>query len=407
VWCTSPDRPLDSTPWIPLQKLLHRPWWRRAWIVEEATTAKSAWTTSAWCGRQRLLLGFFELAHHYFSKAARIDPGTFTPIYSLKLEILMAIQSQRHDPKSEGDLDLLTLLRLARSYSATDAKDKVYSILAAAVDDQDRGLRPDYSRPTDEIYVDLAMHLINRDRTLDVLGFCDMDSNTFGLPSRVPDWSSNPRRWHLCKRHLRPGGFYSKVYNANKGSVARAQFSPDHRVLRIEGFMFDDVSQAAKARTGTSDEDVAHDWACTALADDSLEYIGGGTRLNAFQHTLRADVEEDNARFSYRGASITWPERVDGEYSSSVFQNPNIVNKMTCGRRLIKTSSGYVGIVPSYTEPGDIVCILSGGQTPFILREEEHHHLLVGECYIHGIMDGEAVTAFDEGNGRRSVFDIW
>ena len=54
------------------------------------------------------------------------------------------------------------------------------------------------------------------------------------------------------------------------------------------------------------------------------------------------------------------------------------------------------------TAPGDSVWILDGGPTPFVLRDventsakaEEPHArrmMLVGECYVHGIMHGEAL----------------
>jgi hypothetical protein len=40
---------------------------------------------------------------------------------------------------------------------------------------------------------------------------------------------------------------------------------------------------------------------------------------------------------------------------------------------------------------GDMVCVMLGCCTPFLLRKLEHgpHHTLVGEAYVHGIMGGE------------------
>lgn len=38
------------------------------------------------------------------------------------------------------------------------------------------------------------------------------------------------------------------------------------------------------------------------------------------------------------------------------------------GRRVCITSEGYVGLVPSLTQKDDIIAILLGAQTPFILR---------------------------------------
>lgn len=40
------------------------------------------------------------------------------------------------------------------------------------------------------------------------------------------------------------------------------------------------------------------------------------------------------------------------------------------GRRLFHTSRGYVGIGLALLQAGDMVCALSGGTTPFILRQD-------------------------------------
>lgn len=55
------------------------------------------------------------------------------------------------------------------------------------------------------------------------------------------------------------------------------------------------------------------------------------------------------------------------------------------------------GLCPPDTKAGDLICILHGCSVPVILREEEDGFVkLVGESYVHGKMDGEAVTDFEE-----------
>ena len=42
--------------------------------------------------------------------------------------------------------------------------------------------------------------------------------------------------------------------------------------------------------------------------------------------------------------------------------------------------------------------ILLGASLPFVLRPaEESRYSLIGDCYMHGIMDGEAMTDLDPG----------
>ena len=43
---------------------------------------------------------------------------------------------------------------------------------------------------------------------------------------------------------------------------------------------------------------------------------------------------------------------------------------------------------------GDRVCVLFGGQVLYLLRTKsgDVEHEFIGECYVHGNVDGEAVT---------------
>lgn len=77
------------------------------------------------------------------------------------------------------------------------------------------------------------------------------------------------------------------------------------------------------------------------------------------------------------------------------------VHQFLAGRRIIVTSQGYVGLAPDDVHKGDLVCCLAGAQVPFILREHPgslQHFQLIGECYIHGIMNGEACNKLKKGD---------
>ena len=66
------------------------------------------------------------------------------------------------------------------------------------------------------------------------------------------------------------------------------------------------------------------------------------------------------------------------------------------GRRFSTTREGYIGLAPSRTRAGDVVCVIKGANVPFILRPRgENKYILVGECYFHGIMHGEVMLRKD------------
>lgn len=57
-------------------------------------------------------------------------------------------------------------------------------------------------------------------------------------------------------------------------------------------------------------------------------------------------------------------------------------------------------------QPGDIVCILFSGPVPFILRRDGEYYKLVGGCYVHGIMYGEAVNMRRDGLLDEELFRL-
>jgi hypothetical protein len=62
-----------------------------------------------------------------------------------------------------------------------------------------------------------------------------------------------------------------------------------------------------------------------------------------------------------------------------------------------KDKSPSFGLCPPDTKVGDIICILHGCSVPVVLREKQGGYMsLVGEAYVHGVMDGEALEAFRE-----------
>ena len=60
-------------------------------------------------------------------------------------------------------------------------------------------------------------------------------------------------------------------------------------------------------------------------------------------------------------------------------------------KRIVTTRAGFIGAVPTSSRIGDAVFVLPGARVPFILRKrDDGTYRLLGECYVHGIMQGEA-----------------
>lgn len=51
-----------------------------------------------------------------------------------------------------------------------------------------------------------------------------------------------------------------------------------------------------------------------------------------------------------------------------------------------------MGLIPGAALQGDLIAIFLGAGTPFVLgKSDAGVHVVAGECYIHGIMNGEAL----------------
>lgn len=80
----------------------------------------------------------------------------------------------------------------------------------------------------------------------------------------------------------------------------------------------------------------------------------------------------------------------------ALYESPAFPRKMAISKEM-----GYVGMVPKGTRTGDLLVIFWGAEVPFVLRERLGvdgvvEYQIVGDCYVHGVMDGEGVNGKHE-----------
>ena len=72
------------------------------------------------------------------------------------------------------------------------------------------------------------------------------------------------------------------------------------------------------------------------------------------------------------------------------------LNEMTTGRKFFVSSDRYMGLTPTGTQLEDRICVIRGCNVPFVVRPQVADGVyLVGECYVHGLMRGEAMRCED------------
>lgn len=68
----------------------------------------------------------------------------------------------------------------------------------------------------------------------------------------------------------------------------------------------------------------------------------------------------------------------------------NAISLFQWDRTYFASELGYVGWVPCHAEVGDLICAFIGSRFPFVVRPCGDGYRLIGACYMHGIMEGQA-----------------
>lgn len=87
---------------------------------------------------------------------------------------------------------------------------------------------------------------------------------------------------------------------------------------------------------------------------------------------------------------------------NSQFAFASAVGNLCRNRSFFVTNDGYFGLAPPGTQKGDVICVLLGCELPLIVRPMVDTYLLVGSCYVYGMMLGEMLECVDEGRLRIS-----
>ena len=325
----------------------------------------------------------------------------------------------------------------------------------------------DYKKSVFEVCRDFLAFTINRSHSLDMI--CRPwapDDNM--LPSWIPRLSGKAFRLSTNKTYRRvnadplvrsPGwdrGHYNAAPNTKVLPIPRKS-SDSNRILRVNGFAFDKIGEKYTPATAGI---IPAEWLGAGGWNDMNSYpreyfwrtLVGNRDAHGQKppsHWIRACKDAFNRRPT--GGALNTGEVLTSNCPSPTADFLERVQCMVWERRLVslcgsKGSCGTeqqvstLGLAPSKCKKGDLVCILFGCSVPVLLRKfindrparkgskctydqvdchcdpdikrsengtpTNVHYEFIGECYVHGMMDGEAFRVQKANSLKYQMFDL-
>lgn len=407
-------------------------WWERLWTVQEYALAQRVVFQ---CGK-RLLSGELlsescrSLWNHGNSCCRRPYLNIEHEETDLSLNDCFDRLSCLYTVQTFKDkYSFLTIVAFFRHRRVTDSRDKIYGMLGLATDRYTRLIEPDYTRSLEQVFEAAALASVDRTGKLEFL------SHLFGqrqlkLPSFVPDWTASISSHRHHSSHY---GWLACVnlYKASGGRSAEFNLVAAGKAV-TRGIIFDTITTTGSSIDFLPHEEVLNEMrhlADAAHCPEGSYNHTSETRETAFWRTMcgSMDIEiKDSSQYFCRLRGLTdfsrfekwqvWydaPSALrDALYNDDVNTVNQVFRAITVGRRFITTEKGYIGFAPEQCDKGDYVAVLPGGNVPYILRPEpvadalrDHGHgssscyTILGDSYVHGIMDGEAFDLVDETEG--------
>ncbi|KAH8197230.1 hypothetical protein TruAng_008588 [Truncatella angustata] len=442
---------LLSHNWKPLASLLERPWFRRKWVVQETSLAREAimyagrielpWNSVGLLSFKLESLGAIQLAVQTQQNREKVgDRGSNASDTQSRMPAL--IQKLIHNATVmllikhySGMGTLFDCIVATVGFLCTDDRDHVYALLS--LPGRPSGVVPDYKLSKDDVFQQFAAKEIAETQSLKLLGlapdkllFSRPRTPRLGIPSWVPDLRLLGEMDTLMSYNIR-----EQLFHAGGLSKPIISFSGGGKVLQCQGREFDvvkvalptymemclserpelwdspiggapiDSSEASVQRIGR--------WAVDRyeLAGRPFEAVpADAERSKAFTRTMLCgmtgmrDQPSADTIDAFPPLMEYYTDRAEGKTADYVkypadklkyvVSLENAVLGMAGGRKFCVTRDGRFGQLPYDAQIGDRLCVLVGAEVPFVVRPDGHGmYELIGECYVDGVMDGEALKA--------------
>ncbi|KAH6682463.1 heterokaryon incompatibility protein-domain-containing protein [Halenospora varia] len=411
---------LTDPKWEILTKFFGRSWFSRVWVFQEVVLAKQA---TLFCGKKSISWEDLSLALNGMVHTLR----PVSPAVNYANPLFMGMK--RETMREEGNIDFLELLNTLKDFDCTDPRDRVYGVLGMT--SRPSGLPwldVDYSLSTTELFRKTTIAVLKDNSIgLDVLLFAQQPHRLKGLPSWSPDWTSRlPSKYLASPSWFRaagvrdsstqPAGFSISDDNttidviasivcsiAKLGSAMPAEAETDQELEILEQKacvyeewreMIRDAEFRAPVYEGQSIEEafwrtlvVDSGEPMTERADQSMEfnYKHFYSKLRFARRGFFKDMLDDPVVARKYSGGLCMMFGLQDPYFKAFYRASTHVRGYRFG---ILDSMGWFCLVPESAEEGDSIYVIKGLDVPFVVRGKGDGRVLIGPCFVQGLMDG-------------------
>lgn len=412
IWADWYPKRMSNINFRSTQKILQRPWFRRVWVLQEAALNENV---TFYCGKESIpkyiLWAGARMVVALMNKVASLERATFGD--SVAQTDFISRRTLDFITRSEKRLPLVTLLaetslNLGKwAYESTDPRDRVFAILGFSSDSTTLNISPDYESTCKSLYMRVAEAVLANTDTLDILYVVSGTKNVKSMPSWVPDWSI-PIASTFGPRQL---GRFSASGSLSQSSPTFLSDRFGNRLLILTGYRVDTVGIIMDCQWDSHWKLCFDPSSPVSAFVQSIRSFGHGQKTAYLSEEERDDalwrtpIADCDAAFDVIGkfrppassrmkdsfeAFIGSTREDDNSRASHSMPYINTMMLESARRRVFLSSAGYYGLGQETLRAGDTLCLLLGGDSPFIIRDAGlGYYELVGESYVHGLMHGE------------------
>ncbi|KAI0907564.1 hypothetical protein F4823DRAFT_641300 [Ustulina deusta] len=176
-------------------------------------------------------------------------------------------------------------------------------------------------------------------------------------------------------------------------------------------FLVDTIEETGRASNNDTIVSSVQEWRESIKDSIDALYFGLHSTLEAFWRTIFGDVMLDRRSTGRLGSHIGTiarlpPSEMEEKLLYSYLRLPG-TGALCTRKRFFRTRIGRMGLGSVGIKPGDIVVVLLRGSVPFVLRKAHRgSYYLIGDSYVHGIMDGGIAEEWKAQKRELEIFTL-